>query len=436
LNTICFYTEISHPRLAFVIKFIRQFNDHSEWIHVTDKHVYESFEGISINYSKNRIKEHECFIYYSGWLVKSVDEYSTVPVRHHGNDFQIFPDGDYGFDVIAAIFYVLTRIEEYQTFEQDIHGRFPGRQSMLYKYNALEIPIVDIWVSRFYQDIESKYKIEIKTKNVKPSWSLSIDIDQFYKYKHKGFYKSTGGFIKALMKGNSKDAFERLCVLAFNRKDPFDSYDQFEKLNIDKEQLLFFILSGGNSSWDKNHPLHLKEVKKIINRLKKIGKIGLHPSYSSAQGSSSVKDEKLNLEKQLDYPIQMSRQHFLKIQFPETYRRLLKSGIKKDFSLGYADVPGFRAGTGRSFYWYDVLAEMETDLILIPFQCMDRTYLDYLKLSAKESEAEIKKLFDVCMNWGGHFQLVWHNSSYDFEDEWRGWNGMLESLIHYFNNRE
>ena len=30
------------------------------------------------------------------------------------------------------------------------------------------------------------------------------------------------------------------------------------------------------------------------------------------------------------------------LSFPETYRRLLKSGISEDYSLGYSSTPGFR----------------------------------------------------------------------------------------------
>ena len=119
-----------------------------------------------------------------------------------------------------------------------------------------------------------------------------------------------------------------------------------------------------------------------------------------------------------------------------TIVELLEIGIKKDYSLGYADSPGFRAGTCRPFYWYDLENEMETDLLLIPVAAMDRTYLDYLQYRPETSEHVIKKLFETCINSGGHFHLVWHNSSYDFEDEWKTWEGVLESLIQYFKMHE
>ena len=97
--------------------------------------------------------------------------------------------------------------------------------------------------------------------------------------------------------------------------------------------------------------------------------------------------------------------------------------------MGFAEIPGFRAGISRPFFWYDLAKEQETELRVYPFAAMDRTCLSYMKWSSGESTSHIKSLFERTIQYGGHFHLIWHNSSFDFEGEWKSWEGVLEKLL-------
>lgn len=437
MNPICLYTETLHPRLAYVLKFIKNFNPDINWISVNSIPEYQSFHGISINYSNRRIKDTELFIQNSSWLMASLQQYLNIPTRHTGDQFQIFPnDSDDSFDLFAAIFYAIARVEEYLPFEEDDHQRYPAHASMFYKFKVLETPIIDLWVIQFLKTLEYLFKVELNLTRSKPCWSIGIDIDQFYKYQDKSLFKTIGGLIKSFLRFDFGEIYERLQVILFNKKDPYDSYDEIKSLSIDKSQLFFFILSGGHSSFDKNHSLKLRNIQILIQDLKQFANIGLHPSYSSNSHKREIELEKDTLENELGFEIKISRQHFLKLRFPNTFRQLLESGIKKDYSLGYAEFPGFRAGTCRSYYWYDLENEKETDLLLTPLIAMDRSYLSYLKYTPEQSVAAIKKLFVSSMNAGGHFHLVWHNSSFDFNGEWKNWNHVLKTLVDCFNQNE
>lgn len=437
MSKVLIYTENPHPRLAYAIRFIQQYNPEHTWVITSSLDEYLNDPGPSINYSKREIKDSEIHYHSSDWLYKDPSSYAQVSVRHTGMDFQLFPNlHDNGFDVFASIFYIIARVEEYLPFEQDIHLRFAATESLLYKNNILELPIVDIWIKRLYHSIETKFNIDFKIKPCNPSWSLGIDVDQFYKYKHKNAFTSVGGLFKSILKANFSESLNRIQVLLFNKKDPYNSYDQIRELNISKKQLRFFILSGGYSDYDKNHSLHHPKVQEILKSLISFSEIGLHPSYSASKSEKELRSEKAELEKCIHLSIEDSRQHFLKIRFPDTYSMLLHCGIKKDYSLGYADLPGFRAGTGRPYFWYDLKNETETNLMLTPFVAMDRTYLDYLKYSPAKTIEHIQKLFETCIHSGGHFHLIWHNSSYDFEGEWKNWNFVLESIITNFKSHD
>ena len=47
------------------------------------------------------------------------------------------------FDLFSAVFYLISRYEEYQVFRPDAHGRFPASESVLFKAGLLERPLVN-----------------------------------------------------------------------------------------------------------------------------------------------------------------------------------------------------------------------------------------------------------------------------------------------------
>ena len=97
-------------------------------------------------------------------------------------------------------------------------------------------------------------------------------------------------------------------------------------------------------------------------------------------------------EKSLEKEIPLSRQHFIRLQLPHTYRILESLSITDDFSMGYASELGFRAGTGRSFLWYDLEKEVCSELRVHPFCFMDATAHYYKKWTAEEETILLEEL--------------------------------------------
>ena len=63
----------------------------------------------------------------------------------------------------------------------------------------------------------------------------------------------------------------------------------------------------------------------------------------------------------------LSRFHYIKMHFPESYRNLITAGINEDYSMGYPEEPGFRAGIARPFYFYDIVEEKKCGLKITTF---------------------------------------------------------------------
>ncbi|NJN34523.1 MAG: hypothetical protein HC817_09980 [Saprospiraceae bacterium] len=82
----------------------------------------------------------------------------------------------------------------------------------------------------------------------------------------------------------------------------------------------------------------------------------------------------------------------MKLNLPETYRTLLENGIEADFSMGYADDIGFRAGIATSFFWFDLGRNEPTALKIFPFAVMDVTLKEYLKLSPDEAIETVRSI--------------------------------------------
>ena len=79
-----------------------------------------------------------------------------------------------------------------------------------------------------------------------------------------------------------------------------------------------------------------------------------------------IRVEKQRLEHILGETVYHNRFHFLRFTLPQSYQQLLACGISDDYSMGYADQIGFRAGTCTPFYFYDLENEIQTTLKVHP----------------------------------------------------------------------
>jgi len=322
-------------------------------------------------------------------------------------------------DIFSMIFYLASRYEEYLPYEPDVHGRFTAKNSIAYKANFLELPVVHLWANDLKKYMLAKYPTytfpESKFEQIN-----TIDIDIAYHIKGKPLTRQLGGFIKSLFKFDFQDIKQRFQFYTTG-KDIFDTYDFIEQ-SIKKSNIptLFFIELGKHGKFDKNLPLN-SILKNLILRLAKIGKIGIHPSYQSNANPEELKREVNSLSKVLDKKITLSRQHFLKLHLPKTYENLIANGITTDYTMGYADQVGFRAGMSMAYPFFNLEMNEIRPLTIVPFQIMDGTLKDYMQLDVENA---IKKMFEIkekVKSVRGKYITIFHNSSLTNKGEWQGW---------------
>lgn len=385
--------------------------------------------GIEYSLSHNR----EQFLQYSGPKLS----YGPEPIGqelHFKADGLLAETGVHPVKVLpadpfAASFWMATRYEEYLPFSPDDHQRFPATESLAFKNKFLERPVVHECAFSISEQLMQKFpgiKFQDRSYSVFPT----IDIDNAYAYLGKGIFRTAGGTIRAVLKGNLNDLITRFAVLTGNKPDPYDTYTYLEAVHQKTGlQPIWFFLLGDRSAFDKNVPFDHPIMSALVRRLAHKDAIGIHPSYASNMHPEKIGMEKARLEKLSGQPVLRSRQHFLKLRFPETYRNLLKAGIQEDHSMGYADATGFRAGLCIPFPWYDLGQEEITKLMIHPFAMMDGTLNQYNGMTKEQALERTGELAKVVKKAGGDFRFIWHNETSGGRHDWKGWNAMYEQII-------
>jgi hypothetical protein len=345
--------------------------------------------------------------------------------------FEASSDSDLPFDLFAASFYLVSRYEEYLGFQPDDHGRFKEENCIAYRNGFLQRPVIDLWAKELSLLLLKKFQtLTFKRNEFKAL--LTIDVDQAFAFRGKGFIRTVGGMMKDILT-NSGTAAERFKCITGKLKDPYDVYD-FITGEIDKNNsdTIFFFPVGAISDNDKNPDFRNSLYRDLIIKISQKFRTGLHPSYRSAERPSLFKNELKRLEEITGKEIDLSRQHFLKLRFPETYQNILKNNIQEDYSLGYVNEPGFRAGIARPFRFFDLKKNEETTLKLIPFQIMDGTLLH--KSSDPQKAIKLaKEIISETQNVGGLFVSIWHNTSLTGKGEWKGWRLVFEFILNQQN---
>jgi len=392
---------------------------------------FKEYDGPKINYSFQQISD-EIFFYSSNLLFETgIKQQSSDFIIYDGIKcpFAVYKTSALPFDPFAAAFYMTTRYEEYLPYKKDKYDRFDAVESIAFHLNFLKKPVVNIWANKVYHIINSKNPAFIAPQK-KYKFIPTIDIDSAWAYRQKGPVRTIAGYMKSLVELNFQVIFERTKVLAGIKKDPFDTFGfQFELLKKYNLSPIYFILFADYGHYDKNIHVFNRKFHSLIKSIADYANVGIHPSFASNGNPEKLFTEIARLSKVLNREVVCSRQHFLKLSFPSTFRNLISADIKEDFSLGYASQIGFRAGICDPFFFYDLDMETETKLKLFPFSFMEGTLRDYQNVSALDAIQYIKPLIDEVKAVNGTFISLWHNESLSNENRWIGWNKVYEEMI-------
>ncbi len=333
----------------------------------------------------------------------------------------LFPtEDDLGFDVFAMSFWFLSRYEEYQSFPADDCGRFHYHHNIFGKNHQDPSPWVDIALYVFLNSLgvplSSYWNFNV---------AATVDVDMVFRFRKKGLFRSLGGVLK-----KPQFILDRIKSV-FYKNDAFSPIKTilpfFKKIAQPELVTRVFLLSSTKKdSINKQVEIENNAVKNQIKQLLPYTEVCLHPSFSN-HPSKDWLEEKEWLEGVTGNLVTKARLHYIRLLFPDTYIVYEKLNIKEDWSMGFAEYIGFRAGTSYPFIWYNLMKEKETDLKIYPFQIMDVTCKNYMLASAKNSISIGNKIKVVVKLFGGTFCFIVHNESLSEKEGWHGWRQVFES---------
>ncbi len=350
----------------------------------------------------------------------------------------IFESGDaagthtYAFDIFAAVFFCISRAEEYIVTKRDLHGRFETESSVFYRWQ--EQPYVDQWIRDFGNWLKAKGLVN-ELPQPKSQWINTLDIDIAYAYRGREWWRILGATARDVLQFRFNRIAERIKVLSGSAPDPYDNYGLCLEATEVADESICFVLCGNGRGHDINlNPKH-PQMRSLIRKLAVQVKIGIHPSYKTLGSKQAVQFEIEQLMQVTGNKPVHSRQHFLRMQIPNTVTDLEALGVQKDYSMGFADAVGFRAGTAHSFMFFDFSRNQATRLQMVPLIAMDSAMRDYMKLKPEEAFARLKALWQSVETSGGSFVTVWHNHSLSGREGWENWREVYIAFTDFMRQK-
>ena len=419
------------PRLQYVTDFIGKEITGEPFQLTTDTFVFNDHNGPKINYGYETVSNDELLIVnYPLLFEDSIKKQKISCFRL--NDFPAFfrSEGDYPFDIFAAVFYLLSRYEEYLPHQKDEYGRYAHENSLAFKEGFLNIPLINIWLEDFKNALKKRFpslNLKSSTFNFQPTY----DIDEAFAFKNKNLALNLGGAVKSMVHGQWSMINQRIKVLRGKEKDPYDAYDWMDKLH-EKNKLnpiYFFHVAMEKGKYDKNISPFEPAMQSLIKQHAEKYKIGIHPSWASGDKEDLLEKETEILESATGKKITASRQHYIRFTLPHTFRRLIAKGITDDYSMGYGSINGFRASVASEFFWYDLKKEEQTNLLLHPYCFMEANSFFEQKYLPQRAYEEMMYYYHAVKTVNGKLITIWHNNFLGTYPKFSGWRDVYEEFV-------
>lgn len=423
------YTHKITPRLKYIFKHICTRILGFPVSFTTTVEEFIAHDSLKMSYTRKAlgneffIKSHE-ILFEQG--LSDID----IQVQDWKNTKAFFFNGEksaISFDVFAASFYLLSRYEEYLPHVKDDYGRFTVKESLAFKNGFLKQPVVDIWAYIFKKALQERFA-DFKFKNRTYSINPVIDVPTAYYFKHKGLMRTVGGTLGDILRFKIRQLYQRYLVLLSFKRDPYNTFKWIiNKQKQTKHQFVVFFLIGDYSTYDKNVSINKRKFVSLIKSVADYCKVGLKTSYFALENFDALKTEKINMESIINTTLEASRNSFSKLNLPNSYRNLIELEIYEDYTMGYVNEIGFRAGTCTPFLFYDLDYEIQTPLMINPFHLMDYALLAHTSLLDKKES--LGKIIKEVKRVNGTFTPVFHNYTFSSEARWHGFKELFSIIL-------
>ena len=421
------YTQKVTPRILYTFKHICT---HLLGIPIKFTSKIEEFiahDGPKMSYGKQPMG-NEFFIQKVDLLMEqgfSDFEIKVLPWEDTVCFFAVQDASELPFDIFAASFYLLSRYEEYLPHVKDSAGRFPPAESLAAQESFLHQPVVDIWALKFRDILLERFPdLEWKERQFNPNSIISVE--HTFIFRNKGFLRSFIGLHKDLLKLDFQKVIDRIQVWLRVKEDPHAVFDDLTRfIKEHRLGMLFMFQLSDFSVHDRNISYNRITHRAVIKSVADYARVGLLMGYYAMDEIKTLRREKLRMEEIVHSPLEHAMNSRFNLQLPDYYKNLTELEINHDYSMGYPDMAGFRAGTCNPYLFYDINMEVTTPLKLHPYafhsSVADLVPKGKLREDLTRMLAEVREV-------GGDFYAVFKNQDFSEYAESKFYYSLLNQV--------
>lgn len=328
-------------------------------------------------------------------------------------------------DVLSWIGWFVSRAEEYEPFQADIHGRFPRSAALAEKLGIMEQPVADRLVQRLRRAIELVAQAAGLSTSPCLPWPdgkrfavcMTHDVDHAVGRSPWLVFRKFGGAMLSLAKMDMPNCRRRVSDgIGFMRGGRHSPYWLFQPM-VELEASLgvrsaFYLMPHLGETVDErtcrdtHYDLRDKNILGFFRPLAARGwELGLHTTYPAHESATGHQQDWQRLCELLGGNVTPfgGRSHCLRFRVPQTWRRSAEAGMRYDATLGWPSGWGFRSGTCWPHRPFDRLAGQPINIWDLGMHVMDVAIPDSNTLVAS-----IDQLLDRARSVSGCACLLFH----------------------------
>ena len=387
---ILIYTHKITPRLRFVTRHIFRRIMGTPYEITDSVDAFVKHTGPKLTYSRQPLQS-EFFIRAHPLLFDRNIEPQDIHWRNWDEVpcfFEVDTRSTIPFDLFAASFFLLSRYEEYLPHQKDETGRFRAIESVLSdRQEAMKRPLVDLWALKLKEAIKKAFPETLFSER-EYEVKVVVPVVSSHKYHYRSLSRHLFEVLLDIAQFKFSDVGERLLTLLFSKPDPYDHYLSLKNgLEARNAELLLFFQFSRYAIQDRNVSWSKSKFGFFLKHLNDYLEIGYCRSRLALKDAEMFRSEFRKMQQLLHRPIRKTVLSDNRILLPDAYQELVQEEVQEDFSMGYTDVIGFRAGTCTPFPFYDLGLEIEQPLRVYPI-CVTEIALAQLDKETMESQLQ------------------------------------------------
>ncbi|MBM4403633.1 MAG: hypothetical protein FJ042_04520 [Candidatus Cloacimonetes bacterium] len=413
------------------------------------------FEGTHLYYGRKTDKTYPIKIHYEDSTAEFFEQRELYPLDKvnfclidqeyipflFSQQGSLFALGDdhclFRKDVIASGFYFLTCWHEFIISERGLpQGRVDFRQSLQYRWDFTEIPVVDVYchlIRGMMEQFLPELSREIHWNEASGfAVSLSHDID-YWDYWTPGHRKEMMSYNLKTLRKRPLRALYKVLAHTIHKSifyNPWKHNRQIVRKELDRNiNSTWFLLAS--EQFEDERQNYLTDVVYREQIIDAIGQqeIGLHGSPQSAFDLDTLNQE-LETLVQAGFNPTGFRTHYLHFDYQKSFSILEQAGIQYDSTLGYWENIGFRAGVSFPFFPFNLAENRPFHVLEIPLIVMDTTLHSpkAMGLNLRRARRRLIKMIDLADKYQSHITILWHNNIFDPVD-FPGWGSLYWKTV-------